>query len=311
MSQYSINQERDLIIASAVATEVTPADFVTGASAGEIQVFTEMGAVPSNTQVPFYFVYKHLDGRVRRSDVIDPLKITTYKQVANVTPVLPKVTVTVATGVIGDIYECIVKIIGDGSLSTEDTMFLTGSFVAVDTNTTNIATGLTASLNAALARMGQTWFTVTSAGAVITLQSTALPFVVGKKDGRAIDFVAKATEVSPTTNAITGLALVYTPGVQNPTSVTFLKDLEWQTRGAFADSYRGQAWPNDFAFVSDVVDAADYELFEFQFFGGDEPNHAVQKSPRHLTVAVADAVKDAVAALIALGKDVAAPVVTP
>lgn len=302
MSQYSINQERDLIIASAKATETSPAAFVSTASAGEIQLFTELGAVASLGTEPFYFVYKHLDGRVRRSDVIDPAKITYYKQVANVSPVLPSVTITVATGVLGDIYEVFVKIIGDGSLSTEDTMFLTGSFVAVDTNTTNIATGLTASLNAAQTRMGQGWFTVTSSGAVITLQSIGLPFVVGKKDGRAIDFVTKATQVSVTTNAITGLALVYTAGVQNPTSVNFLKDLEWQTRGAFADSYRGQAWPNDFAFTSDVVDGTDYELFEFQFFGGDEPNHAVQKSPRHLTVAVADAAKVDVAALIAAAK---------
>jgi len=305
MSQYSINQERDLIVASAKATETTPATFVATASAGEIQLFTQFGGVANNAQVPFYFLYKHLDGRVRRSDMIDPLKIISYKQVANVSPVLPSVTVTVATGVVGDLYECVVKIIGDGSLSTEDVVFLTGSFIAVDTNTTNIATGLTASLNAAQTRMGQTYFTITSSGAVITLQSIALPFVTGKKDGRPIDFVVKATEVSVTTNAITGLALAYTAGVQNPTSVNFLKDLEWQTRGAFADSYRGQAWPNDFAFVSDVVDGTDYELFEFQFWGGDEHNHAVQQSPRHLTVAVADAAKTDVAALIAYGKDLA------
>jgi hypothetical protein len=288
MSQYSINQERDLIIASAKATETTPASFVSGASAGEIQLFTEMGAVADRTSndAPFYFLYKHLDGRVRRSDVITPAKVINYKQIASVSEVLPSVTVTVATGVDGDLYECVVKIIGDGSLSTEDVVFLTGSFIAVDTNTTNIATGLTASLNAGQTRMGQTYFTITSSGAVITLQSIALPFVAGKKDGRPIDFVVKATEVSVTTNAITGLALAYTAYTPNPASVNFLKDLEWQTRGAFADSYRGQAWPNDFAFASDVVAGSDYALFEFQFYGADEHNHAVQQSPRHLTVAV-------------------------
>jgi len=286
MSQYSVNQERDLIIASAKASQTTPATFVASAAAREIQLFTEMGAVASAGTEPFYFIYKHADGRVRRSDVIDPAKIITYKQIASVSPVLPKVTVTIGTGTLGDIYECVVKIMNDGSLGTEDVVFLTGSFVAEDTNTTNIATGLTASLNAAQTRMGQTYFTITSSGAVITLQSIALPFVTGKKDGRPIDFVVKATEVSVTTNAITGLALAYTAGTPNPASVNFLKDLEWQTRGAFADSYRGQAWPNDFAFASDVVDGGDYALFEYQYYGGDEANHAVQKSPRHLTVAV-------------------------
>jgi hypothetical protein len=305
MSQYSINQERDLIIFSTQADETTPATFASAAVARDGRTFTEMGGVCNNTQEPFYFVYKHADGRLRRSDVIDPKKIISYKQVANVAEVLPKVTVTIGTGTLGDIYECIVKIMNDGSLSTEDVVLLTGSFVAEDTNTTNIATGLTASLNAAQTRMGQTYFTITSSGAVITLQSIALPFVAGKKDGRVIDFVAKGTQVSPTTNAITALALAYTAYTPNPTSVNFLKDLEWQTRGAFADSYRGQAWPNDFAFVSDVVDGGDYELFEFQYYGGDEHNHAVQQSPRHLTVAVLDAIKTGVATLVGLAKDLA------
>lgn len=304
MSQYSVNQERDLIIISAKATEVTPASFASGASAREGSIFTEMGAVPNNTQDPFFFIYKHADGRLRRSDMIDPLKITAYKQVANVSEVLPSATVTIATATVGDLYECVIKIMNDGSLGTEDVVFLVGSYVAVTGNdTTAIALGLANSLSAAQTRMGQTYFTITPSSAVITLQSTALPFVTGKKDGRALDFRIAATQVSPTTNAITGLAIVYTAHTPNPTSINFLKDLEWQTRGAFADSYRGQAWPNDFAFVSDVVDGADYELFEFQYYGADENNHAVQKSPRHLTVAVLDAAKGDFATLVGLAKD--------
>jgi hypothetical protein len=301
MALYSINAERDLIIASAKASQTTPATFAASAAAREIQLFTEMGAVADATTavLPFYFVYKHADGRLRKSDLINPTKVTNYKQVGNVSEVLPSCTVTVASAVVGNLYECVIKIMNDGSLGTEDVVFLTGSYVAVDTSTTTVAAGLAASLVAGQARMGQTYFTITASSAVVTLQSTKLPFVTGKKDGRPIDFIVKATQVSTATNEITGLALAYTAYTPNPTSVNFLKDLEWQTRGAFADSYRGQAWPNDFAFVSDVVDGGDYELFEFDFYAGEENNHAVQKSPRHLTVAVLDAAKTDVAALIA------------
>ena len=309
MALYSINNERDLVLFSAVASEVTAATFAASASAGEGQLFTEQGIVPTD-QSKFYFMYKHLDGRLRRSDVIDPTKIIYQKQVANVSEVLPKVTVTIGTGVIGDLYECIVKIMNDGSLGTEDILFLSGSFVAVDTNTTNIATGLTASLNAGQTRMGQDWFTITSSGAVITLQSKALPFVAGKKDGRALDFFAKASQVAASTDAVTGLALVYTAHVANPTSVQYLQDLEWQTRGAFADSLRGLAYPHDFAFNSDVVANTDYELFEIAFYDADQPNHAVQKSPRHLTVAVADAIKATVAAALLTATTKALPLGT-
>lgn len=309
MALYSINNERDLVLFSAIASEVTAATFSATASAGEGQLFTEQGIVPTD-QSKFYFLYKHLDGRLRRSDVIDPNKLIKFTQVANVSPVLPKVTVTIATGTVGDLYECVVKIMNDGSLGTEDVVFLTGSFVAEDTNTTNIATGLTASLNAAQTRMGQTYFTITSSSAVITLQSIALPFVTGKKDGRSLDFTAKATQVSISTNAITGLALAYTANVPNPTSVNYLKDLEWFTRGAFADSYRGLGYPDNFEFSSDVVAGTDYELFEFDFYDGDQPNHAVQKSPRHLTVAVPDSIKATIAAKIDTALYPATPIAT-
>jgi hypothetical protein len=309
MALYSINNERDLVLFSAVASEVTAATFAATASAGEGQVFTEQGIVPT-AESKFYFLYKHLDGRLRRSDVIDPQKLIKLKQVANVSEVLPKVTVTVASAVVGDLYEVIVKIMNDGSLGTEDIVFLTGSFIGADTNTTNIAAGLVASLNAAQTRMGQTYFTITNSSAVITLQSIKLPFVTGKKDGRPIDFICKATQVAPSTDATTGLALSYTAYTPNPTSVNFLKDLEWQTRGAFADSLRGLAYPNDFAFESDVVAGTDYELFEIDFYDGDQYNHAVQKSPRHLTVAVADAIKATVAAAVATAIGPTYPIAT-
>lgn len=309
MALYSINNERDLVLFSAFATETTAATFAASASAGEGQLFTEQGIVPTD-KGKFYFLYKHQDGRLRRSDVIDPNKIINYKQVGNESEVLPKATVTVASAVVGDLYEVIVKISNDGSLGTEDVVFLTGSFIGADTNTTNIAAGLVASLNAAQTRMGQTYFTITNSSAVITLQSIALPFVTGKKDGRVIDFTVKATQVVLSTNAITGLAVAYTAYTPNPTSLNFLKDLEWQTRGAFADSYRGLAYPDNFEFASDVVAGTDYELFEFDFYDGDQPNHAVQKSPRHLTVAVADAIKATLAAKIATATTPAIPLGT-
>jgi hypothetical protein len=298
MGLYSVKNERDLVVFSTVASDVTAALIAANATAGQGKLLSDQGVVPAD-QSKFYFLYKHLDGRLRRSDVIDPLKITNFKQVANVSPVLPSATVTIATGTLGDIYECIVKVMNDGSLGIENAVLLAGSFVSVDTNTTNIATGLTAALNASQTRMGQAYFTITSSGAVITLQSIALPFVTGKKDGRSLDFVTKATQVSVTTNAITGLAIVYTANVPNPTSVNFLKDLEWQTRGAFADSYRGAGYPDNFDFTSDVVAGVDYELFEFDFYDGDGKSHDVQKSPRHLTVAVPDGIKATIASEIA------------
>jgi hypothetical protein len=285
MALFSIKNERDLIVANGLANDATAAAFVTSGTAGEALVLDQYGAVPVG-KTKFSVYVKHLDGRVRKSDLIDPDKIVQFKKQIPVTAVLPKSVVTVTTATLGDLYEVAIKVFNDGALSNDNTVLLNATFVAADTNTTNVAVGIVASFNAAQTRMGQTYFTCTNTGAAITFQSTALPFVTGKKDGRQIDYVIKATQVNPNTLAVGSLTTVNTAGVLDPTSLNYLADLEYQTRGAFGDSLRGLAYPFDFALQSDVVAGTAYTLYEFDFYDGDGNSHNVQKSPRHLTVAV-------------------------
>lgn len=293
MALFSIRNERDLIVASAVATETTAGEFAASASAGEIQVVNEWGNAPVG-KGKFYFLVKHLDGRLRASDVIDPNKIISLATKTAVSPVLPKSVVTVVTATVGDLYEIIVKIHNDGALSPENCVFLNGSYTAVTgDDVTAIADGLVASLNAAQKRMGQTYFTITNTDGAITLQSTKLPFVTGKKDGRALDYSVKFTQVNPKTLEYTLTGTIVNTGLTaNPCDPDFLRDLEYQTRGAFGDSLRGLAYPFDFNLQSDVSTTAAYDtysLIEIQFYDGDKNDHAVQKSPRSLTVACAAA----------------------
>lgn len=290
MALFSIRNERDLIVASAIASETTAGTFAATASAGEIQVVNEWGNAPVG-KGKFYFVVKHLDGRIRTSDVINPDKITKYATRAAVSPVLPKNVVTIVTATVGDLYEISIKIFNDGALSQENCVLLNGSYTAVTgDDVTAIAVGLKNSLNSAQTRMGQTYFTVTNSSGAITIQSISLPFVTGKKDGRPLDFAVKATQVKASdltytttiTNVVTGLTA-------NPCDPNYLRDLEYQTRGAFGDSLRGLAYPFDFALQSDVSTTAAYDtysLVELEFYDGDRNDHAVQKSPRSLTVAV-------------------------
>jgi hypothetical protein len=287
MALFSIRNERDLIVLSAIASEQTAATFVATASAGEGQVFNQYGNAPTGED-KFAVYVKHLDGRVRKSDTINPEKITYFKKVSPTGETLPSATVTVGAAVVGDLYEIMIRIWNDGSLGKDDVMFLNGSYTAVTGDTTtSIALALANNLKAAQTKMGQSWFTITPNAAVITLQSTALPFVVGKKDGRAIEFAVKASEYTASTLVLGATMVIaltgYTP---NPCSLNFIKDLEWQTRGAFGDTYRGLMYPYDFAIQSDVVDGTTYTLYEIDFYDGDEHNHAVQQSPRHLTIAV-------------------------
>jgi len=287
MALFTIKNQRDLIVLNGLTSQTTAAAFATSAAAGEGKLFNQYGATPTGKE-KFAIYVKHLDGRIRKSDVINPDAITYFKKQVPVSPVLASTLVTVTTATVGDLYEVAIKVWNDGALSMDDTILLNAYYTAVtgDTTTT-IATGLAASYNAAQTRMGQSYFTCTSSGAAVTFQSTALPFVTGKKDGRPLDYAIKATQVSPTTAAIGSLTVATTPGVVNPCSITYLQDLEFQTRGAFGDSLRGLAYPFDFALQSDINSATVYTLYEFDFhYDTNGVSHDVQKSPRHLTVAV-------------------------
>jgi hypothetical protein len=287
MALASIRNERDLIVVNGIGNDSTAAAFVTSGTAGEAFIYDQYGAAPAG-KTKFAWYVKHLDGRVRKSDVIDPDKIISFKKQAPVSPVLPSSLVTVTAATPGDLYEIIIKIFNDGSLSDDNCVLLNGFYqcAASGETTTTVADGLVASLNAAQTRMGQTYFTVTNTGAAITLQSTALPYVVGKKDGRQLKYNIKAVQVSPTAGTIGSVTVANTAGVVDPTSLNYLRDLEWQTRGAFGDSYRALMYPFDFALQSDVVTGTVYTLYEFVFYDGDGHSHNVQKSPRQLTVAV-------------------------
>jgi hypothetical protein len=288
MALFSIKNERDLIVINGLASEVTAATFATGADAGEGKIYNQFGTAVTGKE-KFSVYVKHLDGRVRKSDLINPDMLTQFKKVIPVSPVLPKAVVTVTAFVAADTYEINVRIWNDGSLGRDDVMFLNASYSPVtgDTTVTNVADGLVKALNAAQTRMGQTWFTITNTAGAITLQSTLLPFQTGKQDGRALEFVVKATEVNPSTLVLGSMTVAYTEFVSDPTALNFIRDLEWQTRGAFGDSYRGLMYPFDFPLQSDVVTGTVYTLYEFDFTNAEAGrSHDVQLSPRHLTVAV-------------------------
>lgn len=301
MALASIRNERDLVVISAIATETTAGAFATGADAGEGKIFNQYGATPTGKE-KFAVYLKHLDGRVRKSDVINPDKITYFKKVVPVTEVLPKTVVTVTTATAGDDYSVNIKIFNDGALSNEDAMLLNAFYNAkTGDDVTAVAAGLVAAVNAAQTRMGQTWFTVTNVAGAITFQSTKLPYVTGKKDGRMLDYQIKATQVNPSTLVYGSLTSVFTPGTVNPAGINYLLDLEWQTRGAFGDSYRELMYPDNFpTSLSDIVASVVYTLYEIDFYDGDEHNHAVQQSPRHLTIAVPAASVAAFDAAIAI-----------
>jgi hypothetical protein len=128
MALASIRNERDLIVVNGIGNDSTAAAFVTSGTAGEAFIYDQYGAAPAG-KTKFAWYVKHLDGRVRKSDVIDPDKIISFKKQAPVSPVLPSSLVTVTAATPGDLYEIIIKIFNDGSLSDDNCVLLNGFYL--------------------------------------------------------------------------------------------------------------------------------------------------------------------------------------
>jgi len=148
MGAYSQNQVRDIIIASAEATESTAATFVSTASNLEARVLKVDGSnVPSTTE-DFYVINKRSDGTIKRSDVIPYGNVNYLKKTAPVSEVYKATEITIPSGLAaGTVARLDFVFYNWGSASFEDQYFKLAVYDVLTGDTTNtIANGLLKSL---------------------------------------------------------------------------------------------------------------------------------------------------------------------
>jgi len=153
-------------------------------------------------------------------------------------PALHAETVTITGPTIGGYYQLQV---------TMDIKGMTGKYikhgvyVAKTGNTvTNVADALVASLNAALAREGNTALLVENTAGVITVSGILQTYIPGKKSGNQVPF--SAALISPEGDV---LGTVTVPGTNGTGTGNYVHEKEYFAWGN-QDSFRYNSWRNNF-----------------------------------------------------------------
>lgn len=137
MSSISLPYEKQIrhfFPFTAVATETTPATFITGAAAGEIQLFTEKGTTTGKGDI--YILKKDITGKVVKSDLITPKDITYLKGTAPRAKVGKAQTFTLSGVTVGANVNMTLKVHYANSEQNFEYMFAGTKVVAGDTATT-------------------------------------------------------------------------------------------------------------------------------------------------------------------------------
>lgn len=249
MSVFGTNQVEELIIGDAVASETTVATFIASASDKEIKVLSADGSAPAAGE-DFQVLQKTADGyeytqKIKAGEV-DKVVLKEY-----VAEVQKSVTATVDSATANTTYAVEVVVYGDISRENFDIVsgyYTTGSSAPT---VTVIRDGLIASLQSNFTKRGNDEVVISANSTdSIDIVGKEQVVVVGKKQGRQIDFTVKGKSFveGAIVQENTGLVSVAVNNENNPGAGTgkYAVNLEWFLNGFKYDVYREVAYPANF-----------------------------------------------------------------
>ena len=161
--------------------------------------------------------------------------------------------VTVPTPVVGEAFQAAIEIKIPGMRGET---YIHGNFVAQDTVAANVATGLIASLNYSLTKMGATGLVgVTLSTADIVVTEKLQPYVKGKVPFRRVDFKLRLTQPS-------AKALLETQDTAHSDGIGYgpmIVEQEYFAQGD-SDQYRFIGWRNNFEFTGNALVTGKYNV---------------------------------------------------
>jgi hypothetical protein len=299
----SQNTVREILVASALASETTLPTFVASASTGEVAVVAADGSAVGFGK-PFVVVLKTADGIIK-SDVVDPSKVFSYKAVPYVARVLRVITLSSiqvpATAGLKAEYIVDIRLYNHGSLSVENFKIFHGHYVLTQTsgplNAETVVDGLISNLNKNFSKEpGATastnplfTFSRGSSGAGSTLIITAKDqtLQLGKDEGRPLEFDVMLKIKTPETEAqlthVNTVTAAGNPGTGTGRQVALM---EYFYRGNRGDIYRGVGFPYTWPLTTKTLadPAVAYDLVEVKHYvAGDGLNALIM--PKELTIA--------------------------
>jgi hypothetical protein len=295
-------QVEKLIVGNAVATETTFPTFMASASDKEIKVLSATGGAPAVGK-DFKVYQKTANGfefsDIIKADQVELVKVVTYKA-----EVQKKVTVSGFTGNVqaNTLYSVEVRLYNDGgSLSVENFSTVSGYFQTganIGTVTAaNIRDGIMESLQSNFTLRGDNEVIITAVGANLVIEGKPQTVVLGRIEGRQIEFdvTAKVYDIVSLTNENLGLLIVTVNTKNHPGNGTgkYAQNLEWFTQGFDNEVYRGTSYPVGFNTPYYTTAGGIYNVIHIFFYDGR--NYTTVERQHKLLTILADKGTDTLA----------------
>jgi len=286
MSTFGDAQVRKLYIANSATATVAASPHFLGE--GEVQIFKADGDGVPTAKGPF-FVATKADGKVLKSEIIDPDKKLDYSALKSFNITLPNWDVTFTGTIASTVGRTVVLSMPidnyGANIGSANPYIFHASYVIQPGDTVDdIATGIVASGNDNADRTGVPIdFQVTGGPNVVHVQTNRTPYKLGKFAGeplRARLYITSDAKDEVTSAIVEGSQLSTINGIE-------ISNLEWFTLGNTGDIYRGMGYPNNFDthYVADP--GALYEVIDLAYYSERIPAPG-DKQRAVITIAVND-----------------------
>jgi len=281
MSVFGGNQVGKIISGDAYGASADLVDFITNGTDGEVQVFSGDGS--ALTEGPFKILQRtdSAVGGVEYTEVINPKEIESISAKAYQAPVQRRLKVTGFTGTIraNATYEVFIRLYNDGSLSPENFRMIPAFFVTPDDVSgltfADILNEMRDGIVKSLARDPEMLFNITvdTAAGEFIVEGLNVSFVLGRKDGRPVEFDLQATVRSNgdssnvTGNFYQDLTVeTEEPGHRGNGTGNQIANLEWFLKGNEYSRYRDVAYPSNFITPYIIDPAGTYHVVNISYF---------------------------------------------
>lgn len=283
----------------------------TGATPGK---FVKLIVEPDNSA--FYVQYTNADGVLMKSDRIPVDKIRNIKAIKAVPRVLRQDKIEITNVVAGQVYSIRVLFREWGSGSAEDQYVKhIGAYKAKAADTAeDIVDALVELGTKNLSREAANYLTFTKEAVTnkLVITEVAQPWVMGKKQGRPLNYVLMFAPIVEGGIEDYDWATVTTveSNVGNGTG-HLVADMEYFYHGEIGDIYREANWPNNWDTKYLVDPTSKYHMLEIKYF---ETQHGegVQASEKSLVVVCkdqTDVIVDLTTAINAVKANLVTPIV--
>jgi len=298
MAIFSTNSVRHLYVANA-ASGTTPGCF----NEAKLTADKEL-----------YLTFVNANSQVRATDLIPVSRIKKVSSKAYVAQALRKDTITFDNLVAGQTYtvRILLRQWGSGSQENQYIKYV-GSYKAITGATQEtLVDSLIASAAKNFSREPISMFTFTRSGsstsAKLVVEEVAQPFVRGKQQGRALDYVIQYVKINDAAgfeNTTWGVAESTTKPKPGLGTGRIASDMEYFFLGERGDVYRNVGYPYTFDTVYLVDQTKQYDIIDIVYNSGDSGAIGETNAEKYLTVLCENSTSSAVAKAIVLAVNTA------